>query len=205
MARRSDHSREELENLIIDAAKNIVINGGFQSLTARRIAKDIGYTVGTLYHVFGSMDGICFAVNKQTLDLLFHDLSNPTHYSNTADLSENLKAMTKIYMDFAHDNNALWLMIFNHALPQGEKSPDWYRQKVKSLFGPLEQILSPLFPEGKEHEKSLAARVLWSSIHGICYMEETQKTPLISDQSAIEMAYYLIDHFIEGIKLKTKT
>ena len=52
MARRSDHSREELREMAITAAEQIVVEQGYEGLSARKVAAAIGYTVGTLYLVF---------------------------------------------------------------------------------------------------------------------------------------------------------
>ena len=56
MGRRSAHSRDEIRDMAISAASKIVEKQGFQSLTARKVASEIGYTVGTLYHVFRNFD-----------------------------------------------------------------------------------------------------------------------------------------------------
>ena len=43
MARRTDHSREELYENALAAAQNIVETDGFRALTARNVADAIGY------------------------------------------------------------------------------------------------------------------------------------------------------------------
>ena len=48
MARRKDHTREELIQIAIDSGREIVRTEGVASLTARRVAKEMGYTAGTL-------------------------------------------------------------------------------------------------------------------------------------------------------------
>lgn len=52
MARRSDHSREEIKEMALTAALTILEEEGARGLTARKVATAIGYTVGTLYLVF---------------------------------------------------------------------------------------------------------------------------------------------------------
>jgi AcrR family transcriptional regulator len=56
MARRSDHSRDELYNLAMTAARDIVRREGMAALTARGLATAIGYSPGTLYNLFDSLD-----------------------------------------------------------------------------------------------------------------------------------------------------
>ena len=52
MGRRSDHSRDELLGLALDVAEKVVAQEGIGALTARRISKEIGYSVGTIYNLF---------------------------------------------------------------------------------------------------------------------------------------------------------
>lgn len=200
MARRNDHTREELKSITIEKAKDIVTNEGFHALTARRMAQEIGYTPGTLYNVFGSMDGLILDVNKQTLATLLIRLADPAKYRKNAPVMENLKIMAELYLSFARENTNLWLMVFNHTMADGQAVPEWYRQTITGIFDPLESMLSPLFSEGHDKERMLCARTLWSAVHGICFMEQTNKTPLITSDSATDMAFYLIENFIGGLK-----
>ncbi len=71
MARRKDHSREELKDLILQAAWKIVGAEGYEGLTARRVAAEIGYAPGTIYNLFASMDDLCQQLCGRTLDDLY--------------------------------------------------------------------------------------------------------------------------------------
>ena len=55
MARRSEHSQEEIKRMVIQAAETIIVEDGLGKLKARNIALEIGYTVGSIYMVFDSM------------------------------------------------------------------------------------------------------------------------------------------------------
>ena len=71
MARRSDHSREELYDMALEAARQIAEKEGLRGLKARRIARDIGYTIGTLYNLFEDLDDLIVHLNGRTLDDLY--------------------------------------------------------------------------------------------------------------------------------------
>lgn len=195
MARRNDHSREELEKLALKTAIEIVKKDGPKALTARRLAQDIGYTPGTLYNIFGSMEGLCFRINGETLDRLYKFLTDPSAYKT--DITENVKIMARKYMDFARGNKALWLLMFDPFVSQ-EDFPGWYREKVKNEFAPLEDLIAPLFKN--ERDKKRAARVIWSSVHGICLTQIAGKISLVGDDDAAAMADYLVENFIAGLK-----
>lgn len=204
MARRSDHSRDELKDLILGAAWDIVGAQGFEGLTARHLAARVGYAPGTIYNIFKSMDDLYLQINARTLDALFRVLSDPAANDSTVPPDRNMKRMAALYMDFAREHRPHWLMLFSHRLPEGRRAQDWYQERIDRLFGPLEELLKPLFPARAGVKRKMAARVLWSSVHGLCFLQETGKIPLVGGRAAAEdMAEYLIDTFLAGIESGT--
>ncbi len=200
MARRSDHTREELKALILDTAWALVGREGFEGLTARRVASEIGYAPGTIYNIFQSMDDLYLQVSGRTLDALYDVLNSPACNDPTRTPVWNMKEMAALYMRFAADYRPYWLMLFSHKLPEDRNLDDWYQAKIDRLFEPLGRLLHPLFPAGRERELKTATRVLWSSVHGLCFLQETGKIHIVGDQAdATPMTAYLIDTFVRGI------
>lgn len=198
MARRSDHTREELQSLILDKAWTMVGKGGFESLTARKIGEAVGYAPGTLYNVFGSMDGLYLAVNGCTLDQLFDILSS---FRTGKNPTQNMKDMAAAYRAFCRSQRPYWLMLFTHHLPDKARAPQWYQDKIERLFEPLENLLTPLYTAHTDRKRKMAARILWSSVHGLCFLEQTGKFDLAGrDMPVSDMIDTLIDTFIRGIK-----
>ena len=68
MARRSDHSREEIKEMALNAAMEVLEQEGPKGLSARKVASAIGYTVGTLYLVFKNQQEMVLQLNARTLD-----------------------------------------------------------------------------------------------------------------------------------------
>ncbi len=201
MARRSDHTREELKEMILSASRRIVQKDGFSGLTARRIAKDISYAPGTIYNIFNSMDDLYLGVNSLTLDELHDILTGPECHDPKKTPVQNMKKMAQRYRAFAKKNKPHWLMLFTHALPEGRQAPTWYQEKIARLFEPLENLLEPFYAQQGSRKRKMAARVLWSSVHGLCFLEETGKIPLISDRESLpDMTGYLIDTFVSGME-----
>ena len=69
MGRRSDHSRTELEELIVAAGHRLMAETGFAGFSAREVARRIGYSIGTIYNVFESLDHLLIAINGRTFEL----------------------------------------------------------------------------------------------------------------------------------------
>lgn len=195
MARRSDHSREELHALALAAARDVAEEHGLRGLTARRVADKIGYSPGTLYNLFENLDDLIICMNGTTLDALYDSLTG----MRLPDGPEAaLRALAKGYIRFTRDHPKLWSVLFEHHLPGEQQLPNWHHEKILRLLGLMEHALAPLFPAGQEEQRLHAARVLWSSLHGICSLESAKK--LAVDESTEIMADSLAANFVAGLR-----
>lgn len=197
MARRSDHSRQELYEMVMDTARTIVEQDGLRNLTARNIAAAIGYSPGTLYNLFENLDELIIHLNATTLDALYDAISSA---KRTGEPEKDLKAMLRIYLAFLEENTALWTAIFEFRSPGEDHLPDWYREKVGKLMTSVEEAIAPLFADGESAARQQAAGILWSSLHGVCTLAKDGRLCLISDQSKPQMAESLIVNFLAGLR-----
>lgn len=195
MGRRSDHSRDELFAMALKAARDIAEEEGLRGLTTRRIAREIGYTVGTLYNVFENLDDLIVHLNGTTLDALYEACSE-------ARLDDEPEAAVRVlaesYIRFIREHPKRWSILFEHRLPDGTELPEWYHEKIGRLLGLLEEALAPLFPSGQEAIKHHSARVLWSSLYGICSLESRDK--LVKTESAETLSESLISNYVAGLR-----
>lgn len=200
MARRNDHTREELKKIILETSWKIIGEKGFEHLTARNIAKDIGYSPGTIYNIFESLDDLYLQINASTLDILYNELSSPECSDSTLPPIINMKRMAEKYLEFAKKYRPYWLMLFDLKVTENRTNEQWYEEKVEKLFEPLEKLMAPYFPPEKKEEKKVAVRILWASVHGLCFLQETDKLAIISNKNQTpDITGYLIDTFISGI------
>src|SRR5687768_11034179 len=109
MARRSDHSPEELRSLILREAQRHLAEAGYARFSAREVARRAGYSVGTIYNVFGSLDWLLFEVNTLTFQM-WADLLE----QRLAGGSDRLEALVDGYFEFAESNRNLWEAIWAH-------------------------------------------------------------------------------------------
>ena len=132
MARRSDHSREEIREMALEAAENIVVEQGLEGLSARKVATAIGYTVGTLYLVFENIDDLILQINARTLDRLYAKLAETQ--APARDARDRLLQLGQAYIQFADQDPHRWSMIFEHRLAEGRELPEWYQRKIARMF-----------------------------------------------------------------------
>lgn len=197
MARRSDHNRDELYALALQAARAIVVRDGYRALTARNVADAIGYSPGTLYNLFANLDDMIVHLNASTLDALYDSLEA---MEMTGDVASDLKSLSGRYLDFLGANERLWSLLFDYLLPEGQTLPDWYLKKVDKLLGLVEAAMTPLFPDPDDLRRSEAARVLWAGMHGIFSLAGSGKLAVVSRDPVQQMADNLIDTYIRGLE-----
>jgi len=196
MARRMDHSREQLYELVLATAAEIVARDGYRALTARNVADAIGYSPGTLYNLFTNLDDLILHLNGRTLDEL-HDwlAARPA----SGDVAADLNQMLESYLDFLKQRPGAWNLLFEFVLPDGTDRPGWYQRKVDKALGLVERALKPAFRNGNGAGVKQAARVIWAGLHGICSLSFAGKLMVVSDQSMRDMAHALINHYLAGI------
>ena len=196
MARRSDHSRDEIREMALAAAEQLITDQGPAGLSARRVAGAIGYTVGTLYLVFENLDDLVMQVNGRTLDRL-HDRM-VEEQSLHHDTAEQLLQLGRTYIRFAEQDPHRWELIFKPQSPGATAMPEWFAQKVARMFELVEQGLEPLAGNHSPRQIKLAARALWSGVHGVCILAITGKLPMADIGSVDELAESLMSNYLRG-------
>jgi AcrR family transcriptional regulator len=199
LGRRSDHSRKELYAMALATAQAIAEEEGLRGLTARRITREIGYTIGTFYSLFDNFDDLVLRLNGTTVDALY-EVCAAVPLDGEPEAA--LHRLADRYIGFTRAHPKRWRILFEHHLPDGEVQPDWYREKILRLLGLVETALAPLFPPGQEAERLHAARVLWSSLHGICSLEAVDK--LVSTETVEALSDSLITNYLVGLRTEAE-
>ena len=209
MARRSDHSKEEITEMTLLAAEKIVDAQGYSGLSARKIAAEIGYTVGTLYLVFKNQDELTLTVNARTLDSLYTHLAAAVEECDSPQSCAII--MGRAYIEFAKSFPNRWNMIFEHKIPDDALIPIWYESRVEQIFELIEQQLAPLMTNQTDQKLAQVARTLWCGVHGICVLAMTKKLRILGagvgneGGSTVEiLTDSLINNFLAGLKMELK-
>jgi len=199
MARRSDHSRDELKALILDCARGIAEEEGLRGLTARRIAAKIGYAPGTIYNLFSNLDDLILQLRGETLDTLYDYLSSKVVNGEPEAILINI---AQNYITFVSKHANLWGIMFEHKLPDSFKVPDWYHNKSLRLLKLGENAIATFFSPEQDEDRLHHAQILWASLHGICSVQIAGK--LVKKESAELMVQSLITKYVEGLRYEFK-
>jgi len=197
VGRRSIHTGQELRELILQAAQDLIQRDGLAGLSAREIARRIEYSPGTIYNVFENLDDVVLHVEARLLDALDARLAAQPR---SGDAGENLRQLAKSYLQFTHEHPKLWNLLFEHHMPAGSVVPAWYQQKLDNLMRRIEQALEPLL--GAEDAAALqrSARVLWAGVHGITSLSTADKLSNVTTETAGPLVDDLVTNYLDGIR-----
>ncbi len=190
MARRNKHSLEEIRQMVLDAAETIIINEGYPALKARRIAMDIGYTVGSIYMVFDNMADLVIHIRANTVDNLIKQLQQVP----CGDSEQYIVELAKAYLQFACRNYNRWSMIF----VQDAEIPEWYQDKINRIYSQIEMQLTKLAPNCSAQQQKQAAKAVLNGIHGVCSMSLTGKQNANDISDVENSVVLLVESFIGG-------
>ncbi len=164
MGRRSDHTRAELEALLIDEGARQLAEVGLARFSARDVAKRIGYSIGTLYNVFGSADGLLLAINARTLALWAAHLRARLAASE----DDRIACLVRGYFEFAMANPKTWIAIYEHHLADGAEAPEWYGAVAADLMGIVIGEIIAAAPGVQPAAARSLAQSLVATVHGHC-------------------------------------
>ncbi|MCK5791275.1 MAG: TetR family transcriptional regulator [Alcanivorax sp.] len=196
MARRNDHTREEIQGMAIDATRTLIAKEGLEGVSARKVAQKIGYTVGTLYQNFENIHELILHANAFSLTQLLVELEKV--YQAEPRALPRIIRIANTYLDFGQRHEKQWTAIFRHTLPRDFIMPDWYQARIDALFSLIERAVRELAPGRDKKQIQLASRTLWSSVHGICILNIGNK--LYSDNIATPQTLMqsLVTHYLSA-------
>jgi AcrR family transcriptional regulator len=176
MGRRSDHSRAELEAMIVTEGQKQIAETGFARFSAREVAKRIGYSIGTLYN----------AINGRTMQLWARFLKDRLDSAKPED--DRLAVLVRGYFDFAQGNPHAWSAIYDHRLPLDAVPPDWYGELRAPLTNIVITEIASALPQSARHKAPDLARSLVATVHGHCALAISGTYTLLGGDSPFEAA-----------------
>ncbi|MFA5963496.1 MAG: TetR/AcrR family transcriptional regulator [Sphingomonas sp.] len=200
MARRSDHTREELRAMIVSEGHRQMSEVGFARFSAREVAKRIGYSIGTLYNVFGSHDQLVLAINEQTLTLwqahLAHRLAGAE--------GDRLRVLIEAYFEFAIIHRHAWTALYDHRMPADVGVPDYYRDRIRALTGIVRDEIAAVLPEESDADTDALTRSLLATVHGHCFFTLNGTFGLLGETAPLETVHARVRETIDAARARAQ-
>jgi AcrR family transcriptional regulator len=164
VGRRSDHSRDQLRAMIISEGHRQMSELGYARFSAREVAKRIGYSIGTIYNVFGTHDALILAINGETLDQWRGHLEAKLSLVK----QDRLQVAVEAYFEFAILYRNAWIAIYDFHLAENDDVPEDYSEKVEQITALVVTEIAATLPTEHRDEAQPLARSLLACVHGHC-------------------------------------
>lgn len=193
MARRADHSKEELAKLVIEAAEKLISEQGIDDFSARALSREIGYTAGTLYHHFRDLDDIVTQVNARTLAGLAAAFRGAVHADDPKKMLHNY---ADAFLDFIRERRNLWNALFEFRRQPDVPVPAWYVEAIASLIRIIARCFHEIRPDLDDKTAAQSGQLVFASIHSVSSLESSGRLALIMDRDISKVVHELVDTHI---------
>ena len=182
VATRKERQKEELKAKILQSARELFMEHGFENTSIRNIAEKIEYSPTTIYLYFKDKDDIFYALHQegfQRLNKYFEPLGH------VADPFERLKAISKAYITFAKENGEYYDLMFIIRSPMKALDKDDAKWKEGDrAFGFLVNTIEQCQLKGyfKGFDSEILSFTVWSMVHGICSLEIRDRCSVLPEK-----------------------
>ena len=158
-------TKNNIQDILIKKGRELIWEKGTENLTARKLSEFSGYSVGTIYNQFGSMEGFILLQNYITLDELFIFMKKTKFSSNPYIL---INAYADAFVTFVLNNNNFWDLLFNFHIKNGSKTLSrLYLRKISEILKLIDAPFGELYPFLEKKEKTVLLNTLWQTLFSL--------------------------------------
>ncbi|MXV51285.1 TetR family transcriptional regulator [Pedobacter sp. HMF7647] len=188
---RRKRQRDEVKSDIISTAWEMVKKEGWNSLSIRKIADAIEYSVPVIYDHFENKEAILLEFAKKGFRQLSTMIIKAKQQHEAP--AEQIRAMADAYWDFALNNIELYQLMFginmacceiSKAMPEQEKFREIVMEPINEMLG----------TEGRNNTNAcLKYHTFWSIMHGLISIKIVGNSAIDSELNKI-----VLDDAISG-------
>ncbi|NSL51563.1 TetR/AcrR family transcriptional regulator [Calidifontibacillus erzurumensis] len=165
--RRKGDQKEQMRQLMLNAASELFIEQGYNAFSMRKLAEKIGYAPATLYLYFTDKDQLLFCVVDDAFTRFRNDLAQAAE--SVSDPWERLGRIGDAYIRFGLTHPAYYQLMFMWRVDyllqarHGEEAPRMEAFQVLLDAVKYAQNLGAI----KSGEAQAYSDLLWATMHGI--------------------------------------
>jgi len=199
VAARREHEKLGTRQLILDAARELFVELGYEGVSMRKVAHRIDYSPTAIYLHFADKE----ALFKELCGHDFAELAAEFRkLSAIPDPQQRLAACGRAYIEFAvaHPNHYRLMFMTPVNLPPSDEQLQRRGNPDQDAYAFVRSLLAECLREGlfrpELTDPELLAQTIWAAVHGVAALEITQCSQSGIDWRSLRQRSDLI---LEGI------
>jgi AcrR family transcriptional regulator len=165
IAERKLEEKQEMHKRILNGARKIFLEKGYEQTSMRSIAQEIRYSPGSLYFYFKDKSEIFHELHKEGFRLLLNQLKV---LDKVGDPFERLKASGRVFIQFAQENKDYYNLMFIVDEPVKDSLPEGF-QIAEEAISYMQGMVKECQQKGKfkDMDTEYFTFLIISVVHGI--------------------------------------
>ncbi|MDZ4679345.1 MAG: TetR/AcrR family transcriptional regulator [Saprospiraceae bacterium] len=181
VAERKLRAKEEMRHRILETARKLFLEKGFEHTSLRNIAEAIEYSPATIYLYFKDKNELFHALHIEGFKMMLEYMQPLT---GIPDPFERLVQLSYTYIRFARENPEFYdlMFIMNAPMDALESEEKW--AMGDQTFGFVVNLIEECQKTGRFQGKNAyqLAFHCWASVHGLVSLEIRQRTRVCHDE-----------------------
>jgi AcrR family transcriptional regulator len=182
---RKQKEKQEMRKRILNGARKVFLENGYEQTSMRNIANEISYSAGVIYFHFKDKSEIFQELHKEGFSLLLKQL---LVLDSVADPFERLKAVGRVFIQFAQENKDYYNLMFLVEEPV-KNSEEGGFQIAQSAINHLHNLIVECQEKGRftGADPGYFSFMFLSAIHGICALFCKDRTVSFTNRTNEEL------------------
>lgn len=154
-------NKKHIKSQILTFGREIISSKGSAFLTARKLSEASGFSIGTIYNNFSSMDELIAEQNRQTLQELLNTLKQVL---KTRNRYQNINNYLDVFIEFVLKNKELWFLFFDFHFTNNTYIPSFsYKKLLCTISAFAKDDIAAIFPQmDKKRLKVSFSMLIWT-------------------------------------------
>lgn len=196
MKRRSLRARyrNEVRATILDAARDAFLREGYESVSMRRLADEIGCSHGTIYLHFKNKQELFDSLVEESFAQLSESFKSLAQSGKLIDPVQGLKEGGRAYVEFGLRNPGAYEFAFVLRRPGRRRA-----SKPHPAYAKMRSLVERCITEKRFRamDVDLASQILWTAGHGVTSLLISRPAFPWADKQA--MIRQVIDSAVDGL------
>lgn len=167
-AERRKREVAETRQRILDAARDLFVENGYEATSMRAVAKRIEYTPTAIYHHFENKEALLVELCNQDFRFLAAAFQR---IGRVEDPIERLAKVGEAYVEFAMEHPKHYEFMFMTVRPPTNDGDIEHGDPGEDAYAFLRDTVAEGIEQGRfrpeYHEPDQVAQILWGTLHGL--------------------------------------